>query len=77
MREGSGVLAGDVDIAALASQQAHQHILKVVGILIFVDQQIAQTVLVDFQQSGVLLQQEDSQIQQIVKIHGIKLAHLL
>ncbi len=58
------VVAHDAEVAgSLSRQQLDQQVLRVAGVLIFVDQDVAETVLVMFQHVRALLEQ----------LHGLKI----
>ena len=59
------------DVSVACCQQLRQQVLRMVGVLIFVDHQIIKLALVFFSYRRIFLQQTQSQQQQIVKVYGI------
>ena len=59
------------DVSVACSQQFRQQVLRMVGVLIFVNHQIIKLALVFFSYRRIFLQQTQRQQQQIVKVYGI------
>ena len=69
------VIADNADVLVIACQQAGEHILRVVGILILVHEHIAELALVVFKHLGVVLQQQNGFHDNIVEIQCTGLFH--
>ena len=69
------IIANDTKILALGCQQADQHILGMVGILILVHHQVPPTILVIFQHLGALLEKRNSLDDDIIKVQRIGSPH--
>src|SRR5690606_10877584 len=65
------VVADYGELAAHAYQLFYQQVLAGVGVLVFVDQQVADAVLPFFQDVGVFLVQPDRQQYQVVDVHRV------
>ena len=66
--DGLVVVADRGEHAALAGEQLHQLVLAGIGVLVFVDQQVAQLVLPRLQHLGIAAQQLHRQADQVVEI---------
>src|SRR5699024_10769670 len=67
------VVADHTDILVLASQERRQQILQMVGVLILVNQDIAELLLIIVQNIWILLQQPDREQNNIIKVHRVSL----
>ena len=70
------VVADDAEVAALLCQQAHEHILRVVGILILVHVDIAELALIRLQHRrmrGKQLQRLDDQVVKVERVGALEL----
>ena len=70
-------IADHAEVAVLCRQHPGQCVLRVVGVLIFIDQDIAKPLLVFFPHRRELFQQTHRHIHQIIKIHRIVRQQLL
>ena len=61
-------------VIATAGEQSNQHILRVVRVLVFVDQDVTETSVVVLSDGGFVAQQGYCARNQIIKIEGISLA---
>src|SRR5690625_117450 len=68
-----GVVPDHTDIFILLCQQARHLILCVIGILILINQDIAELVLILFKNIGMLCEQLNRFDKKIIKIHGVGL----
>ena len=66
-----------MDVLRRSNEQPHQFILEVIRVLIFVYQYVAEAVMIDVTNIRMLLQQLGGQKQEVIKIDGIELNHLL
>ena len=69
------VIADHADVLIITCQQAGEHILRVVGILILVHENIAELALIVFQHLGVVLQQQHGFHDNVVEIQRTGLFH--
>src|SRR5580692_145921 len=67
-------VAHGADVVALAGQHAHEFVLRTVGVLIFVDEQILEAAVVIFAHGCRRLHQASGFEQQVVEIEGVGLA---
>ena len=65
------IVADHGELVAHAHQQLHQQVLAGVGVLVFVDQQVADAVLPFFQDVGVVLKQLHRHQDQVVEVHRV------
>ena len=71
--DGLVVIADDTDVHVLAGQEARQHILSRVGVLVLVDEDITELVLVMFPDLRFLLEEFDGIEDHVVEVHGVRL----
>ena len=64
-------VAGDVDVLLLVGQPHDQLVLKVVGVLVLIDQQISEAIVVDVRHAGDFLEEPDGEEQKVVEVHGV------
>ena len=67
------VIADDADVHVLAGEEARQHILCRVGVLVLVDEDIAELVLVVFPDFRLLFEEFDRVEDHVVEVHGVRL----
>ena len=70
------VVADDGEVAPLARQQRQPAVLRVVGVLVLVDQHVAEGLLVALAHLGEQLEHVDRAHQQVVEVHRVE-AHQL
>ena len=75
--DGLVVVTDHADVLEMPRQQTGQHILGIVGVLIFVYQHIAELVLIELEHVRVVLQQQHGFHDNVVKVERASLAHLL
>ena len=63
-------VAHDADVAVLGGEQEHQLVLRPVGVLVLVDEHVAEALAVVLEHVGVLAEQADRVGQQVVEVHG-------
>ena len=71
------VVADDAEVAVAGRQQADQPVLGVVGVLVLVDQDIAEALLIVSQDIRIVGQQTDGLEEDVVKIHAVALFQLI
>ena len=59
----------------LLHQEPQESVLRVIGVLIFVDQNVAEPILIAFQDRRLLLPQPADEEEEVVEIQGVMLAH--
>ena len=69
------VVADDADVAALAGKQLKQPVLRVVGVLVLVDEDPAELPPVALQHVGEQLEHVDRAEQQVVEVERVHLVH--
>ena len=67
------VVAHHHDVAVLGGQKARDLVLRVVGVLVLVDHDVAETQLIGLEHVGVVLQQQVRVQQQVVEVEGVGL----
>ena len=67
------VVAHHHDVAVLLGQKARDLVLRVVGVLVLVDHDVAEAQLIGLEHVGVVLQQQVRVQQQIVEVEGVGL----
>ena len=65
------VVAHDADVPAARGEQGSEQILQMVCVLIFIHQNIAEALRPVIARLGVILQELDGEIDQVVKVHGV------
>ena len=70
------IVSHHADVAPAACQQAHQQVLQVVGVLILIDEDVAELPLVALQHVGAALQQPDGVQNDVIEVQRIGLAQL-
>ena len=65
------VVADHADVAPAPREQRRELVLQAVGVLILVDQHVAEAALPVLQHVGVFLQELDGVADEIVKVHGV------
>ena len=60
------------DIAGFAGEHFAQRVLRMIGVLVFVNQQIAKTVLIGIEHFGMMLEQQIGIEQQVIEIEGVR-----
>ena len=65
------VVANDADIASVRGQLPDEFVLRAVGVLVFVDQDEAETVLVEGAQLGELAKQSHTEGDHVAKVHPV------
>ncbi len=71
------VVADAADVLSALRQQTQPEILRDVGVLVFVDQDVAEAVVVDRQNIGMLLPQGHAVHHQVAEIDGVHLGEAL
>jgi hypothetical protein len=72
--DGLIVIADAADVAMLAREQAQPQILRDIGVLVFVNQQVPELPLIPRQDLGLLRKQRDRMQQQVAEIAGVQRA---
>ena len=66
------IVAHHGELVALADEHLHQQILAGVGVLVFVDEQVAHLVLPLFENVGVLFEELYRQQDQVIEVHRVE-----
>ena len=64
-------VANDAHVAVAPAQQVDQHVLRVVGILVLVDQHVPEALPVLVEHIGVLSKEAHRQAEQVVEVHRV------
>ena len=63
------VIANDTQLAAFAGDLCHDHMLCEIGVLILVDENVAEKLPVVAQHIGIVAQQDVGIVEQVIEIH--------
>ena len=64
-------VADDEEVAPALGQGRDQHVLDPVGVLVLVDEDVAELLLVALEQPRVLVEQADRQPEEVIEINGV------
>ena len=73
-RQALVLVAHDADVVVGAGEEEHELVLDRVGVLVLVDEDVAEPAAVVIEDVGVLLEQFDGDQQEVVEVHGAGLA---